>query len=108
VLSTIEHGHADYEKTAESYWQRIFAGRSATHQRSVFEGQLGDDVLAGLAKLAQVRSFRRIGELAVERTLETLITNGKDVAPPCRHDVYRLTTLGIVCTIKALELLAEG
>jgi len=108
VLSTIEHGHADFERTAESSWQRTFAGRSATHQRSVIQGQLSDDVLASLAALEQVQSFRQIGEFAVERTLATLITNRKDVAPPRGRDVYRLTTLGIACTVKALDLVAEG
>ena len=65
-------------------------------------------MLAGLAQLDRAKSFRQIGEFADERPLDTLITNRKDVTPPCKHDVYRLTTLGIACAIKALELVAAG
>ena len=108
VLSTIEHGHADFENKAEAYWQHIFAGRSPAHQRAVLQGQLTTEVLAGLAQLDRTTSFRHIGEYALEQTLGTLIRNGKDVAPPSKHDAYHLTALGMACTIKALELLAEG
>jgi len=108
VLCTIEHGHFGYEAKTEAYWQHIFAGRSAAHQRSVLQGQLSADVLDGLAAIEQVKSFRQIGQHAVEQTLATLITNRKDIAPPCKDDAYRLTVLGMVCTIEALELLAEA
>jgi hypothetical protein len=106
VLCTIEHGHSDYENKAETFWQAIFSGRSEAHQQSTFDGQMSADVLAGLAELDKATSFRQIGEFAIDRTMTTLISNRKDVAPPCKNDTYRLTTLGIICTIKALELLA--
>ena len=49
-----------------------------------------------------------MGEFAVETTLKTLIGNRKYVGSPCKEDTYRLTILGIACTIKALELLSNA
>lgn len=107
VLCTIENGHAAYERESDCFWQNIFASRSPSYRISIFNRRLSGDILGALSEVGDINLFRRLGEYTAERTRKSLITSRKDVSAPCKDDAYRLTSLGIVCTIKALEIFAS-
>ena len=105
VLSTILHGHADYEESVWSYWLQFYADRPKQSSRdAAMEYLLSPATSQMLDGFRDLSGFGDIGKKSVDLTRQRLERHSAANPSTSRQEAIGITVQAVACTICALNL----